>query len=1587
MATIDIRLGGVSITDRVVYGRTNFTSVADGNPGSATVVIDNSDRGLTTADIDTGTALELYVDGTREWDGWVMGWSVGWPFEYDDTTVPLDAPVFWTLQGVDRNLLFQKRIMLNKADPPNNRGFKIWPADTPDKTAIEYSIDKYVDFSGDGLSYDIEQIDSPSPWEEFTLGYVSAPLGTLFEDCSEMTGGVYWVGPDRTLHYKSDKTVTAPFTLSDTPTGGQVGYRDLNAALDYTKAATEALVWGAGKGSDDPVYAKYTNDSAVSTYGLWQWGDFYAGAWKQQTVNRRARTYVTGSPTHRRGHDEPVPTVRCTVFTPGIRAGMVVLIVSTLFAYSEALPVRKVTMTFPTPSEVQYEIEASLNVDTPFGVPDPWWKNPATGDTPFREWFHVPSPTLPPELNPPSTASDNLIDHFDQDQFDQADVPGQTIASGTIDSHSWSVPIPSGLTNVDYLVMYLVLDNPETTAYTPNPTPNSGDWTYAHGQGTDQNTWVYYRRINGSETWGTSVDFDWEEVGTGNPLTGRGHWITMVVRAHVVDGVVLDGAPGDGSWDMQFPSFNWGLSQGSNKKTYYVFATRERATGITGDIVDSVTGDPDTSWTLLASDGSGTSGPTWYLWKFQTTSYVSASSRQVEDTALPASPSLDYYGYISGFMLYDNLLYPGSGTDSGVDFRDVTFIDESTANMDIPLPDIEAGDAIVIAIVMTHIGYNPSMDGWETGWDSYTSFPSSVNPRTYGYFHVHGVEEGDPLIGSGNSVNIAEKSGQTFTFERLYARAYKVPNARFDQVQEYGYAYNNSKLIWEVDDGDIDGAGGDSYIYPVDNNNYGDDPWTPTTPSWSLQVAWADVDFNDTGWHTYTWPSTYKTEDWAQQYKDSFTDSDNTGADVWLEAGLWFKLATKAQDFTEDWGHDANYAGSFFPIGNGGVWDVSDSGRQMILTLRLETAVGDSGQALPYLVTPGPEVTNAPWPGGNVYRSSASLSSSNDGTDLSAYVEESSLKGPFGPYFYLSDTHTDFATDEDAGIDFLQPSAWERSDPWSGFSTGWWSDGATHEGVDLVIKWRHVGDWGTANLRVDIRQHSIPLEGQGSGADGVVQPIDVWSSETSIELRGGNLSIYNGGTEFPRDWPVYGPDASGYSDTNLIYPFHAYYSTGEGPPIEKDTWYLTRIQFGQKPGGAGVDYRGYPYDATKSVALHGTGWNLTRVKSWKFDEPEPTSGDSDLFWWYWQYGSYSPPEVPPAHSDVQTWTTGGWDIAMGQAWNSNVDPGSVDWADGGWNYDSHWNYNAEYGNNLLSIGTAGDSGYEVDAIWALHGGIEQSVDDAFVFEGADTLLSDSQPYYDNTENTQNSVYITRYPYVPGTLKIWFEGVSLTRGVDFLEADPASGSFTLTGSRDQSGFLMVEYERSSTTESTGWVGTTGGEVYRPAPVLQYGWGSALDGYNCTMACGCMALDRHTLGANTTYTGSPRATPPIMRSYQNDQVGGSDLWDLATAWLNGWGQSLQLPSNYHTWSDFEGYINQGRGAVLAGTYGNLPSSKRFSSSFTGGHAIYINEQFSNGNFWGMDPLYRYPVIYTTAELQAYALGFVASGRVTAAFTQVT
>lgn len=101
----------------------------------------------------------------------------------------------------------------------------------------------------------------------------------------------------------------------------------------------------------------------------------------------------------------------------------------------------------------------------------------------------------------------------------------------------------------------------------------------------------------------------------------------------------------------------------------------------------------------------------------------------------------------------------------------------------------------------------------------------------------------------------------------------------------------------------------------------------------------------------------------------------------------------------------------------------------------------------------------------------------------------------------------------------------------------------------------------------------------------------------------------------------------------------------------------------------------------------------------------------------------------------------------------------------------------------------------------------------------------------------------------------------------------------------------------------------------------------DAYICTMSSGAMALDYHTLGKIQVWGGQ-------LEKCQDDHVGGSDLYDLRTAWKRCHNQTLEIRSG-QGWAGVKRALAEGRAVVIQGDYDQM-GSYSCQASFLGGHA---------------------------------------------------
>ena len=156
----------------------------------------------------------------------------------------------------------------------------------------------------------------------------------------------------------------------------------------------DALVWGAGLGSDHRLQQGHRRD-LVADYKLWQFGLFTPQMFRQATVDRVADSYVNGSPAHHRGGKDPMPGARFTIFRSGLHCGQVVNVISRVFDWTEALPIRSVKLTFPE-GNPQWDVAASQSIDQAWSTFE-WlpYTLPPIGDIPIPD-FHFDLPVFDP---------------------------------------------------------------------------------------------------------------------------------------------------------------------------------------------------------------------------------------------------------------------------------------------------------------------------------------------------------------------------------------------------------------------------------------------------------------------------------------------------------------------------------------------------------------------------------------------------------------------------------------------------------------------------------------------------------------------------------------------------------------------------------------------------------------------------------------------------------------------------------------------------------------------------------------------------------------------------------------------------------------------------------------------------------------------------------------------------------------------------------------------------------------------------------------------------------------------------------------
>lgn len=214
MAVVQIKVGGVDLTSKIVFGKSRFVSAVNGAVGEADILVDDEDRSITPV---TGAALELIVDDEPVWTGYVVSYDRTYVFPALNVT-DFGLARFFRLRGVDLNILFLRRYVFNQSTPENPLG-TLFPPGTADTTAIEDLIANFLDLSGDGLdtSTFVENVGDINVDQDARAWAGGDTWQRAMSSIASLPAAVYFLAPTRDLVYTDANTQTADKALTDQP--------------------------------------------------------------------------------------------------------------------------------------------------------------------------------------------------------------------------------------------------------------------------------------------------------------------------------------------------------------------------------------------------------------------------------------------------------------------------------------------------------------------------------------------------------------------------------------------------------------------------------------------------------------------------------------------------------------------------------------------------------------------------------------------------------------------------------------------------------------------------------------------------------------------------------------------------------------------------------------------------------------------------------------------------------------------------------------------------------------------------------------------------------------------------------------------------------------------------------------------------------------------------------------------------------------------------------------------------------------------------------------------------------------------------
>jgi len=416
-STVLITYNGVDITSHVLFQSASFEVQFSAVPGTFDITL--KDPNQTLGPFITGKEVALWIDGQLMFGGYLtqVGRKFALPVDRTDAGASKVKTRFWSLRGVDYNILFDKRVLRFNTSL-SGAGFlnqlPSFPGNSMDGHLIRTELcPKYLDLTGFDYTTDVEDVstvvvDSTSLSKPQAWVQQGTTWRKQMEDFSQFSNAVWYMQPNKKLFWKAVEQVQSRWGFSDVPNkrpvvgaapgfqGATYGFREMDATEDGSFIVNDALVWGGGPfaGAGQTVFSRHENTGSIAEHSRWQASETHFGEdgyGLQKGVTQRAELIVEGSPSQQGdqlyglkfpqwqfrfawfGHDVPTISGIRDHLTPGkvVTIHLYTFGSDTSHPLIQDLPLRQLRISFP---ELDPTGKGYVRFDGFFGIQssDPW---------------------------------------------------------------------------------------------------------------------------------------------------------------------------------------------------------------------------------------------------------------------------------------------------------------------------------------------------------------------------------------------------------------------------------------------------------------------------------------------------------------------------------------------------------------------------------------------------------------------------------------------------------------------------------------------------------------------------------------------------------------------------------------------------------------------------------------------------------------------------------------------------------------------------------------------------------------------------------------------------------------------------------------------------------------------------------------------------------------------------------------------------------------------------------------------------------------------------------------------------------------